>query len=184
MDISVERRALLVVAGLPGSGKSTLLRRTHASTPIAVLDTDHVRAWLARIFSTRVPYSYYRPLVHLLHSLRVLGVLVFSARPVVVHDPATGAGTRALFAIAGSITGRPCHLLWVDCTPAEALAGQIARGRVLLKWSFARHLRRAPAVCTRLRAGHTPQGWRSATVVDRLTVTDGLYLTVTEAVRN
>ncbi|ALG07106.1 AAA family ATPase [Kibdelosporangium phytohabitans] len=178
MDITVESRALVVVAGLPGSGKSTLLRRTQANVPIRVLDTDHVRSLMARLFPRSVPYGWYRPLVHVLHAARVLAVVLFSRRPVLVHDPATGAGSRTLFALIGALSGRDRHFLWIDCTPAEALAGQVARGRVLLKWSFARHMRRSPIVRARLLAGIRPLGWNTAQLVDRATANSGLYLKV------
>lgn len=178
MDITVESRALVVVAGLPGSGKSTLLRRAKADVPIRVLDTDHVRSALARLLPSSVPYGWYRPLVHVLHTARVLAVVLFSRRPVLLHDPATGAGTRTVFALLGTVSGRARHFVWIDCTPSEALAGQVARGRVLLKWSFARHMRRAPVVRARLLAGRRPPGWSSARLVDRDTASTGLYLKV------
>src|SRR5688572_5533087 len=123
MDITVESRALVVVAGLPGSGKSTLLRHTQANVPITVLDTDHVRSLMARLLPRSVPYGWYRPLVHLLHTARMLGIVLFSSRPVLLHDPATGAGSRLAFAVIGALSRRDRHFIWVDCTPAEALAG-------------------------------------------------------------
>ncbi|CAM3330023.1 AAA family ATPase [Kibdelosporangium persicum] len=178
MDITVESRALVVVAGLPGSGKSTLLRRTQANVPICVLDTDHMRSLLARLLPRSVPYGWYRPLVHLLHTARVLVTVLCSPRPVLLHDPATGAGTRTAFAVIGAITRRHRHFIWIDCTPAEALAGQVARGRVLLKWSFARHMRRSPEVRSRLLAGLRPQGWHTAQLVDRHAASTGLHLKV------
>lgn len=166
------------MAGLPGSGKSTLLRHTQANVPISVLDTDHVRALLARLLPRSVPYGWYRPLVHLLHTARVLMIVLCSSRPVLLHDPATGAGTRAAFALIGVLSRRHRHFIWIDCTPAEALAGQLARGRVLLKWSFARHMRRSPAMRSRLLAGQRPQGWHTAQLVDRHTASTGLQLKV------
>jgi AAA domain len=178
MDITVESRALIVVAGLPGSGKSTLLRQTQANVPIAVLDTDHLRSWFTRTLPANTPYALCRPFVHILHTLRILVMVVCSARPIVLHDPATGAGTRIAFALIGAITGRSRHLIWIDCTPAEALAGQVQRGRVLLKWAFASHVRRTPALRNRLLAGRTPQGWHTARLVDRPTASAGLRLQV------
>ncbi|ONI81167.1 Zeta toxin [Actinosynnema sp. ALI-1.44] len=178
MDITVESRALVVVAGLPGSGKSTLLRRAQANVPIRVLDTDHVRSALARLMPRSVPYGWYRPLVHVVHAARVLAVVLFAQQPVLVHDPATGAGSRAVFALIGALSRRERHFIWIDCTPAEALAGQVARGRVLLKWSFARHMRRSPAVRSRLSAGWRPPGWHSARLIDREETNSGLYLKV------
>jgi hypothetical protein len=178
MDITVESRSLVVVAGLPGSGKSTLLRRTRANVPIAVIDTDHVRSWFVRVLPVRVPYGICRPFVHILHTVRVLITVVCSGRPVLLHDPATGAGTRFVFAAIGALTGRPRHLIFIDCSPDEALAGQVARGRVLLKWSFAKHVHRTPALRSSLLAGQTPQGWHTARLVNRDTVRSGLNLLV------
>ncbi|RSM89569.1 Zeta toxin [Kibdelosporangium aridum] len=178
MDFTVESRALVVVAGLPGSGKSTLLRRTQANVPISVLDTDHVRALLARLLPRSVPYGWYRPLVHVLHTARLLAIVLFASGPVLVHDPATGAGARTAFALMGVVSRRRRHFIWIDCSPAEALAGQVARGRVLLKWSFARHMRRSPQVRSRLLAGRCPQGWHTAQLVDRTTASTGLQLKV------
>ncbi|MET0136313.1 MAG: AAA family ATPase, partial [Kibdelosporangium sp.] len=182
MDITVENRALVVVAGLPGSGKSTLLRRTWADVPIAVIDTDHIRSWLARVLPPNIPYAVCRPFVHLVNTTRVLLALLFSSRVVVLHDPATGAATRTVFALLGALTRRPRHLVWIDCTAEEALAGQIARGRVLLSWSFARHMRKSPAVRAQLIAGRTPPGWHSARLVSRETASAGLKLHVGLAV--
>ncbi|MCE7006473.1 ATP-binding protein [Kibdelosporangium philippinense] len=178
MDITVESRALVVVAGLPGSGKSTLLRHAKANVPISVLDTDQVRALLGRLLPSSLPYGWYRPFVHILHTARLLATVLFSSRPVLVHDPATGAGARTAFALMGALSRRHKHFIWIDCTPAEALAGQVARGRVLLKWSFARHMRRSPQVRSRLLAGRRPQGWHTAQVVDRTTASTGLQLKV------
>src|SRR4051812_14016440 len=90
LRMDVDRRALLVVAGLPGAGKSTLLRNTHASTPVEIVDTDQVRDLLAARLPPGTPYGRYRPLVHLLHEARVLRALVCAPGPVVLHDPATG----------------------------------------------------------------------------------------------
>ncbi|MEU6644168.1 AAA family ATPase [Saccharomonospora sp. NPDC046836] len=170
----VETRALLVVAGLPGAGKSTLLRDIEATADITVLDTDHLRARLARTFPPGTAYSLYRPLVHLLHAARLVVAAVRAPGTLVVHDPATGALTRSAFVVLGTLTRRPRHLLWIDCTVADALAGQRRRGRVLLGWSFSRHARNAPRTRDRLAAGARPRGWRSVTVVDRTVTQQGL----------
>ncbi|WP_020671606.1 AAA family ATPase [Amycolatopsis nigrescens] len=178
LQLTVEPRALLVIAGLPGAGKSTLLRNTRASAPIDVLDTDQVRARLRARLPANTPYGWYRPLVHLLHAVRVLRALVRAPGPVVLHDPATGAGTRAVLVLLGALTGRPRHLLWIDCSPTEALIGQRSRGRVLLGWSFSRHARRAPRFRARLAAGRPPRGWLEASMADRAEARDGLHLRV------
>ncbi|WP_158888781.1 AAA family ATPase [Amycolatopsis anabasis] len=181
LRLLIERRELLVVAGLPGAGKSTLLRNTRASAPVEILDTDQMRAWLAARFPPGTPYGRYRPLVHVLHELRVLRALLRAPGPVVVHDPATGAAARAVLAALGALTGRPRRLLWIDCSAEEALHGQRSRGRVLLGWSFSRHARRAPRVRERLLAGRSPRGWRTASVTCRAQTRGGLYLQVASA---
>ncbi|GAB3508946.1 AAA family ATPase [Amycolatopsis cihanbeyliensis] len=179
LGIRLERRALLVVAGLPGAGKSTLLRVTGGDTALTVLDTDQVRARLRPLLPAGTPYSWYRPLVHLLHLARLAGTAIRAPGPIVVHDPATGPVARAAFVALGLLTGRTRHLLWLDCTVAEALEGQRARGRVLLGWSFSRHVRHLPRVRSLLRGG-TPRGWCEVTVIDRPTARRGLHVTVGE----
>ncbi|PXY19608.1 AAA family ATPase [Prauserella muralis] len=172
--LRVADHGLVVVAGLPGAGKSTLLRDVEAVRPLTVLDTDQVRARLARTLPDGLPYSWYRPLVHVLHLLRLLTAAVRARGPLLVHDPATGAVARAAFVVLGVLTGRSRHLLWIDCSVPEALAGQRRRGRVLLGWSFSRHARNAPRTRARLVAGAVPRGWHTATVVERESARRGL----------
>lgn len=178
--VQIGRRSLLVVAGLPGAGKSTLLRGTEitAGVPVRVLDTDRIRARLAGMLPAWVPYACYRPLAPLLQRLRLIAVLVFARGPVVMHHQATGAGTRTVLAALGTLSGRACHLLWVDCTRDEALRGQYQRGRLRLKGSFHRQARRAERLRTSLLAGRVPRGWRSLTVIDRPSAANGLHLVV------
>jgi predicted kinase len=177
LQMTIKPRSLLVIAGLPGSGKSTLLRCTQASAPVTVLDSDQMRDRVAAVMRDGTPYSRYRPLVHVLHRLRVTLIAVSARGPVVVHDPATGAATRTWLMLLGGITGRARHLLWVDCTPEEAAAGQRSRGRILRRKSFSRHLRRLPHVRALLRAG-PPRGWCDRMVVDRPSASRGLRLVV------
>ncbi|PXY25026.1 Zeta toxin [Prauserella sp. PE36] len=172
----VEPHALVVVAGLPGAGKSTLLRDIESVPPVTVLDTDQLRSLLRRVLPAGTPYSWYRPLVHVLHVLRLVAVAARARNTIVVHDPATGAFARSAFVALGVLTGRPRHLLWIDCTVEEALKGQHRRGRVLLGWSFSRHARHAPRTRDRLMAGMVPAGWRSATVTDRSVTRRGLLV--------
>ncbi|GAB3582088.1 hypothetical protein GCM10027445_54880 [Amycolatopsis endophytica] len=177
LEMSIGPRALLVIAGLPGSGKSTLLRSTQASRPVEVLDSDQMRDRLAAALPPGTPYRRYRPAVHVLHRLRVVLAAIRTPGPVVVHDPATGAATRAWLVLTGLLTGRRRHLLWVDCTPEEALTGQRTRGRVLRSASFCRHLRRLPRVRALLTEGKR-RGWNELTVIDRDTAARGLHLIV------
>lgn len=173
--LTIEPRALVVIAGLPGSGKSTLLRCTQTDTPVTVLDSDQLRDRL-RALLPRTPYSRYRPLVHVLHRLRVTWHVLREPCPVVVHDPATGAATRLWLRLLGQLAGRARHFVWVDCSPAQAAAGQRARGRVLRRGSFIRHVRRLPRVRAALSTG--PRGWHTTTIIDRVAVGHGLRLRV------
>jgi shikimate kinase len=167
-------RTLLLVAGMPGAGKSTLLAGLPRTPEIAVLDSDEHRAALARRLPG-VAYRRYRPLVHLRHRLAVVRAARSATPTVVVHLPATGAGTRGAVALLAVLTGRDAHLLWLHVDPAEALRGQRSRGRVVPSGSFAGHARRAVAVTARLRGGRAT-GWRTVTVVDRVTARAGLVL--------
>jgi hypothetical protein len=176
--VRVPKRALLVIGGLAGAGKSTLLRNTVSTVPVAVLDTDQMRARLAAFFPDGTPYSWYRPLAPVLHRLRLLVMVMRAPGPVVVHHTATAATSRLAFVLLGALARRPCQLIWVDCTPSEAFAGQLARGRLRLRSSFARQVRRMPALRRRLRAGIPPRGWRAVQIVDRSATIRGLQLVV------
>lgn len=178
--VRIEHRSLLVVGGLPGAGKSTLLRGMEAAVPVTVLDADQVRARLRIVLPAATPYSWYRPLVHLLQLVRLVTRAVCVDRPLVVHDPATGRVTRTAFVMLGMLTRRTRHLLWLDCTAQAALSGQRARGRVLLGWSFTRHTRNAPRLRGHLLAGAALSGWHSGTVIDRATAGRGLRLEIGE----
>lgn len=176
--LQLGRRELLVVAGIPGAGKTTLL--SHAATgAMPVLDSDQVRSRLRGRLPASLPYRFYRPLVHLLHRARVVGFALKGGGPLVVHEPSTRATTRGLLAILGLVTRRPVRLLWLDVTPEEARAGQVARGRVIRQHSFARHVRRAEKLRRALRAGWVPAGWRGARIVTR-DVTEALRFVTEE----
>jgi predicted kinase len=166
--VHVPGRTLVLVAGIPGSGKSTLLAGLAPDEHTVVLDSDAHRAALREVLHP-LPYGWYRPLVHLWHRLSVL-VAAFSSIPtVVVHLPATAAGTRAAVLRLAALTSRAPHLLWLDVDPATARAGQADRGRLVPGSSFARHVRDAavpPAA----------DGWGSVTVADRAGAASGLVL--------
>jgi predicted kinase len=159
------RRDLLVVAGIPGAGKTTLLSRA-ATGAMPVLDSDQVRGRLRARLPSWLPYRCYRPLVHLWHRARVVRFTLADG-PLVVHEPSTRATTRGLLALLGLLSRRPVRLLWLDVTPEEARAGQVARGRVIRRHSFTRHVRRAEKLRGELRDGWVPAGWRSARMVTR-----------------
>jgi predicted kinase len=168
-------RVLLLVAGLPGAGKSTLLRALPPRPGRRVLDSDAYRDRLGRRLGA-LPYASYRPLVHLWHRLAVLAAAFSAAPTVVVHLPATGAGTRAAVAALAALTGRSAHLVWLDVAPEQALRGQRERGRVVPGGSFAGHAERAADTSARLRAGEAEPGWATVTVLDRARAATGLRL--------
>ena len=172
--LALAGRTLLLVAGMPGAGKSTLLAGVARRPGLTVLDSDAHRAALARRLPA-LPYRRFRPLVHLLHRLALVRAACGATPTVAVHLPATAAGTRLLVALLAVLTGRSAHLLWVHADPAEALAGQRARGRVVPSGSHARHARRAADAARRLGRGRS-WGFRSVTVVDRARARAGLVL--------
>lgn len=168
-------RDLLLLAGLPGAGKSSLLRTMRASGPYTVLDSDQVREPLARCLP-RVSYRLYRPLVHLLHHLRIIRAALAAPGPVLVHEPATRVATRSWLALLARLTSRRPHMLWLEVTPAQARAGQRERGRVLSARSFAKHVRRALSISARLACGRPLCGWPEVTVLHRGDLSHGLKL--------
>jgi predicted kinase len=163
--IALGRRDLLVVAGLPGAGKTTMLR--HAADGVPVLDSDQVRERLRAVLPDALPYRCYRPLVHAWHRARIVGHAVRDDGPMVVHEPATRASTRALLAAVGAVTRRPVRMVWLDATAEQALAGQRRRGRLIRGRSFARHVRRAGRIRAALLADEPPPGWHSVQVLSR-----------------
>lgn len=138
------RPALVVLAGIPGAGKSTTLRKLDRARLLDgahVLDTDAARGWLQEHLR-RAPYPLLRPLVHTAHWARVI-VLIFTApRPLVVHDTATRALSRAVLLRLARFARRPARLVWIETEPLLARQGQLARGRVLRQAAFAGHVRR------------------------------------------
>jgi hypothetical protein len=145
---------VVVVAGLPGAGKTTLA----ASEPRA-LDSDHVRAaWAARL--TAIPYPVWRPLVHAWHWVAVWRALGRADGVVVVRPFTTGWLRRAVLRRARR-RHRAVHLLVVDATPAQARAGQHARGRRVGERAMRRHERRWAA------ADLAGEGWTTVLRVPR-----------------
>ncbi|MBE9374388.1 AAA family ATPase [Saccharopolyspora sp. HNM0983] len=163
----VGRRSLVVLAGMPGAGKSTVLARLRAPAGWPVLDSDQVRARLRHGPLGRLPYRWYRPLVHFAHRARILWCCAVSGAPVVAHEPATRRSTRALLALFGAATRRERVLVWLHAEPHEALAGQRARGRMIRERSFRRHVRRALRMHRRLLDGRPLRGWHRVHLLSR-----------------
>ncbi|WP_433064077.1 AAA family ATPase [Dactylosporangium sp. CS-033363] len=132
---------MLVVAGVPGAGKTTLLRRLFppGTAGVRVLDSDHTRTWW-RPYLGRLPYRWWRPIVHVTHYARVL-LALRAPGPVVVHECATKSWVRRMLFTAARRSRRPVHLLLLDVHPRDALAGQESRGRRVRPSSFATHCR-------------------------------------------
>jgi hypothetical protein len=147
LALAVPTGSLVVLAGLPGAGKTTLLRRLAASAPsgVVALDAEDVAA---RLRGLPVGYAVLRPLVHALHLARVLVALAGPDRCVLTTDPMTAPLRRLLLRAAARASGRRLHLVIVDATLQEAVAGQDRRGRALGRRRMALHARRWP----RLRA--------------------------------
>ncbi|WP_433618644.1 AAA family ATPase [Dactylosporangium sp. CA-139114] len=145
-ELHYDTDAVLVVAGVPGAGKTTLLRRLFpaAGSAVRVLDSDHAREWW-RPYLGRLPYRFWRPVVHVSHYARLMRALNANG-PIVVHECATRPWARRLIFAASRRSGRRVHLLLLDVSPADALAGQAARGRRVRSRSFETHCRNWRAV--------------------------------------
>jgi predicted kinase len=145
---------VVVVAGLPGAGKTTLV----ASEPRA-LDSDALReAWAPRLAG--VPYPLWRPLVHARHWIAIWTAL---RRPegVVIVRPFTSERLRRAVLRRARGHHPAVHLVVVAATPAEARAGQRARGRTLRERAMRRHERRW------VRADFGGEPWTTLTFVAR-----------------
>ncbi|MFF3599731.1 AAA family ATPase [Kitasatospora indigofera] len=130
--------AVVVISGLPGSGKSTLLRRWSACAP--VIDPRDVHLACEAVMPARLPYAVYRPWARLLHFRRLCTALARGG-PLLVHDCGSRPWLRRWLAAGAARRGRELHLVLLDLSPADALAGQRERGRWASRRVFARHCR-------------------------------------------
>lgn len=170
------RPPFVLVGGVPGAGKSTALARVAAARPaVRVVDTEASRRRWRDVLGPRVPYALYRPLVHARHGVLQLGALLAGpaggTAGLCVHDPATRPVRRAVLALLARARGWDPVLVVVDVDREAALAGQVARGRVVRPRAFARHWRRWDAQRGRLRAaaasGSPHGGWSRVHVAPR-----------------
>ncbi|MGK5636732.1 AAA family ATPase [Streptomyces sp. URMC 126] len=130
--------AVLVVSGLPGSGKSTLIRRW--SRAATVVDPRDAHEDCAAVMPAFLPYAVYRPWARLVYARR-LWAAVRTGGPLLVHDCGSRAWLRRLLAREAGRRGRELHVVLLDVGPADALAGQEARGRWARPRVFDRHRR-------------------------------------------
>ena len=171
---SAPRRARVVlVGGVPGAGKSTVLARVASFPGLDVLDPDGCRVWLRAVLPAAVPYSAYRPVVHVVHTFRVLVTLLLGPLPgrtLLVHDPATRARRRQLFVrLARARCWEPV-LVYLDVARPVAESGQVRRGRVVDPVSFSGHWSRWTALRTKLLddAGSLDgRDWSEVVLTDR-----------------
>ncbi|MFJ7202521.1 AAA family ATPase [Streptomyces sp. NPDC098789] len=154
---------IVVVSGLPGGGKSTLIKRAVAGGGI---DSQDARERWEHRMPRALPYAVYRPLVRAAHYWGLWRVLR-SGDSAVVHDCGTQTWVRALLAGAARRRGRALHLVLLDATAEEALAGQAARGRGVSRYAFARHRGAVTRLLREAEAGRLPAGCASAVLLDR-----------------
>ncbi|NYI71205.1 putative kinase [Naumannella cuiyingiana] len=161
---------LVLLGGVPGAGKSTALRALAARRgDLRILDSEQTRARLAAGLRHGLAYRYYRPLVHLLHHLAVLArVLIGPRARLVVHDPGTRGWTRRLLLRIARWRGWTPSVVFIDVARSDALAGQVARQRMVRAGAFDRHW----ATWSGLRVGAVAgvladEPWRAVRVADR-----------------
>lgn len=134
---------LIVVGGVPGAGKSTLLARIADDVPGGVvLDPDRYRRRIASRVPTWVPYGTYRWVVHTLHAVVTMLRVLRGPRargPLLVHDTATRGRRREALGLLARSRGWDPVLVAVDVSLAEALDGQLDRGRMVRPEQFVRH---------------------------------------------
>ncbi|MCA2226417.1 AAA family ATPase [Nonomuraea aurantiaca] len=168
--------SLVILTGLPGAGKTTLLRRLYAldgteSRPVVaggvvVIDSAQSRlrwstslGWAPKPVRTAVVFT--------THVWRI-GRALRGGTAVIAHNRGCGSAVLHGFAWLARRSAVPFHLLLLDAPPADALAGQQARGRVVARRTFALHHRRWEALLGRVRAGRTSPA-TGAHVLDRPT---------------
>ncbi|HEY5820957.1 MAG TPA: AAA family ATPase [Propionibacteriaceae bacterium] len=164
---------LIVVGGIPGAGKSTVIARTVGLPGVETLDPDQVRSWLRHRLPDRIHYRSYRPVVHVVQTLRVLARLWRGPVPgqrLVMHDPATRPRRRSLLARVARLRGWTPAMVYVDIDLSSARRGQVERGRVVKPSSFDGHWSRWQQLRPQLVADHRARsfdGFSSVELVDR-----------------
>jgi hypothetical protein len=169
-ELQYSKDAVVVLAGIPGAGKSTLLGRLFpdgAYGEVRVLDSGHVRDRWMPVLGV-LPYSWWRPLVHLTHYVQVLRAMRHDG-PVLIHECATRPWARRLIGRRARRSNRPVHLILLDVPGYVARDGQQARGRVIRSRSMATHCRRWPELVAQAarNPAHLVPGARSALILTR-----------------
>jgi AAA domain-containing protein len=169
-ELRYSKDAIVVLAGIPGAGKSTLLRRLFpdgAYGDVRVLDSGDVRERWMPVLGV-IPYSWWRPLVHLTHYVQVLRAMRGDG-PLLIHDCATRPWARRLIGWRARRSARPVHLILLDVSGFLARDGQQARGRVVRSGSMATHCRRWPQLLTEAvnDPAHLVPGALSAIILTR-----------------
>jgi hypothetical protein len=113
-----------------------------------------------------MPYALYRPLVRLAHYAGLRRALR-SGEGVVVHDCGTQVWVRRWLAREARRRDARLHVLLLDATPEEALAGQRDRGRGVSRYAFRRHRTATTRLLRAITEGGLPAGCGSAILVDR-----------------
>ena len=179
---------VVLVGGVPGAGKTTAIARVAAElSRVDALDPELFRDRLCRLLPAGTAYAAYRPLVHVLHTLRVIVALLRGpvlGRTLVVHDPATRPRRRRLFAWLARRRGWDPVLVYVDVPRSLAEAGQVLRGRVVDPVSFAGHWARWEALRTEFldTPGRLDRAlWSNVVLTDRKRATADLHRLVVPA---
>ncbi|MFI5693657.1 AAA family ATPase [Kribbella sp. NPDC051586] len=164
--------AVVILAGIPGAGKTTLLRRLYPVGQdhggVRVFDSERLRGRWMRVLG-RVPYAWWRPLLHLAYYVRVLLAMRPGGGPLVVHDCATRPWVRQLIGRRARRSGLPVHLVLLDVPDDVARSGQWERGRVVRPGSMLTHCRRWPQLLARAAddPGYVLPGALSAQILTR-----------------
>lgn len=164
--------AVVILAGIPGAGKTTLLRRLYPVGAdhggVRVFDSERLRSrWMPLL--GRVPYGWWRPLLHLAYYLRVLTATRRGGGPLVVHDCATRRWVRQLIGWQARRGGLQVHLILLDVPGDVARSGQWTRGRVVRSRSMETHCRRWPQLLAKAAEdpSHVVLGAASAHILTR-----------------
>jgi predicted kinase len=174
-ELTYERGAVLLVAGVPGSGKTTLLRRVASGPGVVVLDSDDVRRGMRSVGVQGRLETLLRPLVHLGHLVRVVRAVLGVGGDrisIVVHESGTRPRVRRSLARLAARAGRPIHAIFLDVDPLMATVAQRDRGRrPVSARGMARHERSWRALRARLHVGGglLSDGFASARALDRAT---------------